>query len=72
MTRIVTDDDIRRFLQRNKSDYPSQIVLMQRAIELLWPNGPPTGGSQRVVRLCLEEFHTSSGGINQSASSYHE
>lgn len=72
MSQIVTDDDIRRFLQRNKAEYPSQIVLMQKAIELLWPNGPPTGGSQRVVRLCLEEFHTLSGGHNQSPSSYHE
>jgi hypothetical protein len=72
MTHIVTDDDIRRFLQRNKSEYPSQIDLMQKAIELLWPHGPPTGGSQRVVRLCLQEFHTSSGGHIQSPSSYHE
>jgi hypothetical protein len=71
MTDIVTDDDIRRFLQRNKSEYPSQIMLMQRAVELLWPSGPPTGASQRVVRLCLDEFSRPSGGIVQSPTSSH-
>ncbi|NIS79247.1 MAG: hypothetical protein GTO14_03285 [Anaerolineales bacterium] len=58
MGRQVTDDDIRTFLRLNWNKYSSQMELMQQAIKLLWPAGPPEDGSKRVVTMCLTEFHT--------------
>ncbi len=58
MSNNVTDEDIRNFIVQNLHDYPSQIALIQAAVKLLWPQGHREDGSRRVVRLCLEEFHT--------------
>ncbi len=55
MERPITDEDIRGFIRKNRMNYPSQISLMQAAIRLLWPGGPPTLGNERVVSVCLEE-----------------
>ena len=54
MPRIISDDDIQTFLRRNAELYQSQISLMQAAVDLLWPEGAPTGGAERVVRVCLD------------------
>jgi len=54
MARIIGDDEIQSFLQRNAHHYPSQISLIQAAVDLLWPEGAPTGGAERVVRVCLD------------------
>ena len=51
----ITDEEILTFIRRNWWDYPSQIKLMQDTIQSLWPEGPPTGGHERVVKICLEE-----------------
>ena len=61
MGQRVTDDDIRAFLRRNRDMYSSQMELMQQAIRLLWPAGPPPDGSKRVVTMCLTEFSAMSG-----------
>jgi hypothetical protein len=53
MARAISDGDIETFLRRNVEKYPSQISLIQAAVHLLWPNGAPTGGAERVVRVCL-------------------
>jgi hypothetical protein len=58
MSNTVSDEDIRNFIVRNLHEYPSQIALMQAAVKLLWPQEHRADGSKRVVRLCLEEFHT--------------
>lgn len=55
MERQINDEDILAFLRRNWAAYPSQITLIGTAIRELWPGGPPTRGSERVVRLCLQE-----------------
>jgi hypothetical protein len=49
----ISDSDIEFFLRRNAQDYPSQISLIQAAVRLLWPDGAPAGGAERVVRVCL-------------------
>jgi hypothetical protein len=67
MNRMITDDDIRAFLKKNWSSYPFQVALIQGAVETLWPMGPPEGGLERVVRLCLEEFNVPSGNIHTTA-----
>lgn len=54
MARIISDDDIKGFLRRNADHYKSQITLIQAAVDVLWPDGPPTGGAERVVRACLD------------------
>jgi len=54
VARIISDDDIQAFLRRNANRYKSQITLIQAAVDVLWPEGPPTGGAERVVRVCLE------------------
>ncbi len=54
MSRTITDEEIQAFLQRNADSYSSQISLIQAAVDLLWPDGAPTGGAERVVRACLE------------------
>jgi len=51
----VTDHDIRHFLRTNWHVYPSQIMLMQAAVQRIWPGGPPADGGERVVSICLEE-----------------
>ena len=51
----VTDKDIKHFLRTNWHVYPSQIMLMQEAVERIWPEGPPPDGGERVVRICLQE-----------------
>lgn len=53
MARTISDGDIETFLRRNVEEYPSQISLIQAAVHLLWPNGAPTGGAERIVRVCL-------------------
>lgn len=53
--RSVTDEDIRHFLRTNWQVYPSQIMLMQAAVQRIWPEGPPSDGGESVVRICLEE-----------------
>jgi hypothetical protein len=54
MARVISDDEIRVFLRRNAGHYPSQISLIQAAVNLLWPEGVPIGGAERVVRACLD------------------
>ena len=54
MARVISDDEIQAFLRRNADRYSSQMSLIQAAVALLWPEGPPTGGAERVVRLCLD------------------
>ncbi len=54
MARVISDDEIQAFLRRNAERYPSQISLIQAAVGLLWPEGAPTGGAERVVRVCLD------------------
>ena len=54
MARVIDDDDIQTFLRRNAHRYSSQISLIQDAVRLLWPDGPPTGGAERVVRACFD------------------
>ena len=53
MPTTISDGDIETFLRRNADEYPSQISLIQAAIRLLWPKGAPTGGAERVGRVCL-------------------
>lgn len=53
MPTTISDGDIETFLRRNAVEYPSQISLIQAAVRLLWPKGAPTGGAERVVRVCL-------------------
>jgi len=53
MPTTISDNDIATFLLRNAREYPSQISLIQAAVRLLWPKGAPTGGAERVVRVCL-------------------
>ncbi len=54
MGRMISDEEIHTFLRRNAASYSSQISLIQAAVDLLWPEGAPTGGAERVVRLCLD------------------
>ena len=54
MPTTISDNDIAVFLRRNAGEYPSQISLIQAAVRLLWPNGAPEGGAERVVRVCLD------------------
>jgi hypothetical protein len=68
MPATISDGDIEIFLQRNAREYPSQISLIQATVRLLWPNGPPTGGAERVVRVCLGQ---KSEGSRALASSPH-
>lgn len=58
MERPITDEDIIQFLQFNKAKYASQIELMQAAVQLLWPHGPPTAAGQRVARLVMHELNS--------------
>ena len=53
MPATISDGDIETFLRRNAGEFPSQISLIQAAVRLLWPKGAPTGGAERVVRVCL-------------------
>lgn len=53
MVRNVSDQDIRVFIERYAGEYPSQISLIQAAVRVLWPDGPPTGAAEQVVRVCL-------------------
>ena len=53
MPTTISDGDIETFLRRNAGEYPSQISLIQAAVRLLWPKGAPSGGAERVVRVCL-------------------
>jgi hypothetical protein len=55
MGKMVTDDDILSFLRTNWHSFPSHMVLMQKAVRALWPEGAPRDGGERVVRLCLQE-----------------
>jgi hypothetical protein len=68
MPATISDGDIEVFLQRNAPEYPSQISLIQAAVRLLWPNGPPSGGAERVVRVCLDQRL---GGSSPVASASH-
>ncbi len=54
MARVISDDEILAFLRRNAKHYPSQVSLIQAAVGWLWPEGVPTGGAERVVRVCLD------------------
>jgi hypothetical protein len=58
MERPVTDEDIVRFLRFNKAKYVSQIELMQAAVQLLWPLGPPPDAGQRIARLVMQELNS--------------
>ena len=55
MQRVITDEDILTFLRKNWSSYPSQVTLIQAAIDVLWPEGTSTNSSERVVRVILQE-----------------
>ena len=57
MPATISDGDIETFLWRNAGEFPSQISLIQAAVRLLWPKGAPTGGAERVVRVCLGQRH---------------
>ena len=52
--RVVTEDDIRTYLCTNWNQFPSQIALIQAAVQSLWRGKAPTAEAERVVRLCLE------------------
>lgn len=52
--RVITDEDIRSYLRTNWTHYPSQIVLIQSAVQSLWQGRAPATEAERVVRLCLE------------------
>lgn len=58
MERPITDEDIIKFLRLNKANYASQIELMQAAVQLLWPYGPPTAAGQRIARLVMQELNS--------------
>ncbi len=58
MERPITDEDIISFLRLNKAKYTSQIELMQAAVQLLWPDGPPTDAGQRIARLLMQELNS--------------
>lgn len=58
MERPITDEDIIKFLRRNKASYASQIELMQAAVQLLWPKGPPTTAGERIARLVMRELNS--------------
>ncbi|MFQ5942691.1 MAG: hypothetical protein ACE5JF_03965 [Anaerolineales bacterium] len=58
MERPITDEDIIKFLRLNKAKYASQIELMQAAVQLLWPLGPPTAAGQRIAHLVMQELNT--------------
>ena len=58
MERPITDEDIVKFLRINKAKYTSQIELMQAAVQLLWPYGPPTAAGQRIARLVMLELNS--------------
>jgi hypothetical protein len=53
MPREISDDDIRAFLRNHAAEYRSQVTLIQSAVRRLWPDGAPSGGAERVVRVCL-------------------
>lgn len=55
----ITDEDIQTFLRVNRPRYPSSIDLMQAAVQLLWPQGPPENAGHRVARLALMQDHGS-------------
>jgi hypothetical protein len=57
MHRGITDEDIQTFLRVNRGRYASSIDLMQAAVQLLWPQGPPTNAGHRVARLVLMQDH---------------
>jgi len=58
MERPVTDEDIVRFLRLNKAKYISQIELMQAAVQLLWPLGPPDDAGHRIAKLVMQELNS--------------
>jgi hypothetical protein len=58
MEQPITDKDIIKFLQFNKAKYVSQIELMQAAVQLLWPLGPPVDAARRVARLLNLELNS--------------
>lgn len=64
MRRQITDEDIKKFLKSNSKYYPTQMSLLQAAVRQLWPEGPPTDGGERVVRMCLEDNFASSYGAD--------
>jgi hypothetical protein len=55
MDRPLTDEDILTFLRVNKRKYPSQLDLLQEALQLLWPRGAPPDAGERLARLVLQE-----------------
>jgi hypothetical protein len=57
MHSAITDEDIQTFIRINRPRYPSSIDLMQAAVQLLWPQGPPTNAGSRVARLVLMQDH---------------
>lgn len=58
MEKPITDEDIVSFLHFNKARYPSQIDLMQAAVQLLWPLGPPKSAGQRIAKLVMRELNS--------------
>lgn len=58
MEKPITDEDIVSFLRLNKAKYASQIELMQAAVQLLWPYGPPTAAGERIARLVMRELNS--------------
>ena len=61
MERPVTDEDIVKFLRFNKAKYFSQIELMQAAVQLLWPLGPPNDAGNRIAKLVMQELNSYGG-----------
>ncbi|MEE9216698.1 MAG: hypothetical protein V3U32_04610 [Anaerolineales bacterium] len=59
MERPITDEDIIKFLRLNQAKYVSQIELMQAAVQLLWPLGPPTDAGHRIAKLVMQELNSS-------------
>lgn len=61
MDRAFSDEDIRAFLAGNAATYPSHVSLIQAVVGMLWPEGPPPDGPERVVRACLGLAPTAPG-----------
>lgn len=64
MRRQISDEEIKKFLRSNSKHYPTQMSLLQAAVRQLWPDGPPTDGGERVVRLCLADNFASGHGTD--------
>lgn len=53
MAICISDRELRALIEQNASAYPSHMALIQATVRMLWPEGPPADGPERVVRACL-------------------